>query len=180
MRALLLTLLAVSGLAFASSATSLPHGDNRFVLGMTRDALDKRIADRHVETISEFNHILATTSDDPALEYERYRFVPSPHLDQPDVLAEATFGWRVPYDRATFDEAADQLRRLLGDPSDEVHTDDLDRLVWTDALVTVQLAARWTPAQDANADRMLLTWTDLRLRQSADASRGRPHKKTSH
>jgi hypothetical protein len=176
MRALLLTLLAVSGLAFASSATSLPHGDDRFLLGMTRNALDKHLAERQVETISDFNHVLATTSDDPAIEYERYRFVPSPHLEQPDILAEATFGWRVPYDRATFDAAADLLRGRLGDPTDEVHSADLDRLIWTDGLVTVQLAARWTPVQDVNADRMLLTWTDLRLRQSSDAARKAPKK----
>src|SRR5207253_3009276 len=84
MRALLLTLLAVSGLSFASAATSLPHG--------------------------------------------------------------------------------------------EVHSADLDRLIWTDGMVTVQLAARWTPVQDVNADRMLLTWTDLRLRQSSDAARKAPKK----
>jgi hypothetical protein len=179
MRALLITLLAVSGLASTGAAAGLPRGDDRFALGMTRDALEKRMAERHVEAISEFNHILATTSDDPAVEYERYRFVPSPHMGQPDVLAEATFGWRVPYERAAFDEAADLLRSRLGDPSDERHSADQDRLAWTDGLVTVQLAARWTPVQDQNADRMLLTWTDLRLRQSADASR-RPPKKAAH
>lgn len=179
MRALLLTLIAVAGLASTGAAAGLPRGDDRFVLGMTRAALDKIVTERHVETISEFNHILATTSDDPAVEYERYRFVPSPHADQPDVLAEATFAWRVPYDRAAFEDAANLLRIKLGEPSDEQHSADQDRLSWTDGLVTVRLAARWTPVQDANADRMLLTWTDMRLRQSADASR-RPPKKAAH
>jgi hypothetical protein len=78
-----------------------------------------------------------------------------------------------------FDEAADLLKSRLGDPSDEQHSADQDRLSWTDGFVTVRLAARWTPVQDPNADRMLLTWTDLRLRQSSDASR-RPPKKAAH
>jgi hypothetical protein len=170
MRAPILTLLAVAAIATSSFAGKpLPRGDDRFQLGMTRPELDYRVMKRRLQPLSVGRNNLAVSSDDPAIEFERYVIVP---LKQKDVLAEVMFAYHVPHSRAGFDSVRDALIETLGAPAEHLRPGEnpagLDResVSWTDGRVLVRLTARWTEIPDPLSDRMTVTWSDIQLRQA--------------
>ena len=163
----LLLLSAVAIPAFA--AKSLPRGDDRFQLGMTRPQLDHQVAKRRLQILSVGRNNLAVSSDDDAVEFERYVIVP---LKQKDVLAEVLIAYRIPYARAAFDSVRDALVETLGAPTEHLAEGEnpagLDResVSWTDGNVLVRLSARWTEFPDPQSDRMTVSWSDIQLRQA--------------
>jgi len=170
MRAPLLTLLALAAIATSAvAAKGLPRGDDRFQLGMTRPELDHQVAKRRLQILSVGRNNLAVSSDDDAVEFERYVIVP---LKQKDVLAEVLLAYRVPYTRAAFDSVRDALVETLGTPTEHLAEGEnpagLDResVSWTDGNVLVRLSARWTEFPDPQSDRMTVSWSDIQLRQA--------------
>ena len=170
MRALVLTLLALAAIATSAvAAKGLPRGNDRFQLGMTRPELDHQVMKRRLQILSVGRNNLAVSSDDDAVEFERYVIVP---LKQKDVLAEVLFAYRVPHTRAGFDSVRDALIETLGAPTEHLAPGDnpagLDRetVSWTDGRVLVRLTARWTEIPDPQSDRMTVTWSDIQLRQA--------------
>jgi hypothetical protein len=175
-----MALLALAGCAAFAAAAELPRGDDRFRLGMTRDELQAKLQERGVEPISKARLVVATTSDDPAVEYERYLFVPA--TGSADVLAEVTLAYRLPFNRTRFDAVMEDLLLELGEPNEHVAPGQgmdqaLETLTWTDGRVAVRLGARWTEQQDPRSDRMIVTWTDLRMRQAIAAALRPPRPK---
>jgi len=181
MRWHLLALLALSGLAFAYPATSLPRGTDRFQLGWARFQVDSALAARGIERSSAGADFIVTPGESPDVEFVQYSFVPSP--GGIGFLWKVTTGYRVPYDHDSFEGVRGQLVSDLGPPSEEHRADvaagDLaDRLLWADARTSVQLGARWSPVQDPRADRMLITWIDRQLQKRVEVQlRKRTEKK---
>lgn len=166
-------LLLFSGLVFLTSAGPMPRGTDEFTLGMPRSEFEALLAKRGLERISESNNVLATGSDRKGAEFERYSFVRSPS-DSVMVLYQAVTAYRFPPEKAEFDRVAAELERLLGahaatrgDFDDDDRPVGLHEKTWTGGDFTVRLGARWSDEPDVNTDRMLLTWTDLRLAQVA-------------
>ena len=174
MRAPILTLLALAAIATSAVAgKSLPRGDEHFQLGMTRPELDLQVMKRRLQTLSVGRNNLAVSSDDDAVEFERYVIVP---LKQKDVLAEVLVAYRLPYTRATFDSVRTALVKTLGPPTEHLAPGEnpagLDRetVSWTDGSVLVRLTARWTEFPDPQSDRLTVTWSDIQLRQAVLAN----------
>lgn len=170
MRVSLWTLLILSAVALpAFAGKPLPRGDDRFQLGMTRPELDFRVMKRRLQPLSVGRNNLAVSSDDDAVEFERYVIVP---LKQKDVLAEVMVAYRLPHTRAGFDSVRDALIETLGAPTEHLPPGEnpagLDRetVVWTDGRVLVRLTARWNEIPDPLTDRMTVTWSDIQLRQA--------------
>ena len=170
MRTPILTLLALAAIATSAFAGKpLPRGTDHFQLGMTRPELDFQVMKRRLQILSVGRNNLAVTSDDEAVEFERYVIVP---LKQKDVLAEVMFAYRLPHTRAGFDSVRDALVETLGSPAEHLTPGEnpagLDRetVSWTDGSVVVRLTARWTEIPDPQSDRMTVTWSDIRLRQA--------------
>lgn len=175
MRSLALALLLLSGLLFLPSAGPMPRGTDEFTLGMPRAEVEQLLARRGLERVSESNGVLATTTDRPGAEFERYAFVRSPR-DSVMVLWQAATGYRFPAGIEDFDRVTGEVERWLGPPAASRGEFDhagrpvgLHEKTWSGGDFTVQLAARWTAEPDARTDRMLLTWTDLRLQRIAKA-----------
>lgn len=179
MRTPILTLLALIAVAGPVAAKSLPRGDDRFQLGMTRPELDQRIAERRLQTLSVGRNNVAITSDDEAVEFERYTIIP---LKSKDVVAEVTFTYRMPYTRAAFDSVRQELIAALGFPTEHLVEGqdpsgmDRESVSWTDGNVLVRLMARWTVNPDPQTDRMTVTWSDIQLRQAMLAQQRRQPK----
>ena len=176
MRHVALLLLALSGLAFAPPASTLPTGDGRFRLGMTRVELDSVIARRGLRLLSAQANALACASDDPRVEYERYAFVTA--ADGARRLWKVTLGYRLPYTPEDLAAIEAGLVRLLGeprvrseDPADDQASVRTTALAWTDAVISVQLGGRWPEIQDPSSDRMLVTWVDRRLQRLTEVRR---------
>jgi hypothetical protein len=169
MRAPILTLLLLATIAAPAAARDFPRGDDRFKLGMTRPELDRRIAERGLQTLSVGRNNFAIASDDPAVEFERYVIVPRKARD---VLAEVTVAYRVPSTRADFDAVCDELTGALGEPAEHLTPGmdpagiDRESVSWSDGKVLVRLMTRWTEKPDPLSDRMTVIWTDLGLRQA--------------
>jgi len=179
MRTPLMALLALAGCAALAGAAELPRGNDRFRLGMTRAELQAKLQERRVEPLSNARLVVATTSADPDVEYERYVFVPAAGAE---VLAEVTLAYRLPFNRTRFDAVMEDLLLELGEPNEHVApgqgTDRaLETMIWTDGRVAVRLGARWTEQQDPRSDRMMVTWTDLRMRQAVAAALRPPRPK---
>ena len=83
MRPLGLAVLALSALLSLPSAGPMPRGTDEFTLGMPRTELEVVLAKRGVERLSESNGVLATSTDRPGAEFERYAFVRSPRDSEP-------------------------------------------------------------------------------------------------
>jgi len=149
---------------------------------MTRPELDRRIAERGLQTLSVGRNNFATASDDPAVEFERYVIVP---LKAKDVLAEVTVAYRVPSTRADFDAVCEELTGTLGEPVEHLTPgsdpagSDRESVSWSDGKVSVRLMARWTENPDPQSDRMTVIWTDLGLRQAMLAIEHSPKKPKS-
>ena len=175
MRSLALALLLLSGLFFLPSAGPMPRGTEEFTLGMPRVELEALLAKRGIDRISESNGVLATETDRAGAEFERYAFVRSPR-DNVMVLWQAVTGYDFPTDLAEFDRVATGVERWLG-PATETRGEfdrngdpvGLHEKLWAGGDFTVQLGARWSEQPDPRTDRMLLTWTDLRLSRIAKA-----------
>ena len=170
MRVSISTLLFLAAIALpALAGKGLPRGDDRFQLGMTRPELDHLVMKRRLQTLSIGRNNLAVSSDDPAVEFERYVIVP---LKQKDVVAEVLVAYRLPHTRAGFDSVRDALVETLGAPTEHLSEGEnpagLDRetVNWTDGRVLVRLTARWTEIPDPLSDRMTVTWSDIQLRQA--------------
>ena len=176
MRRFALLLLLLSGLAFAPSASGLTDGNGNFRLGLVRAKVDSAIAARRLHVISDRAGFLATTSDDPLVDFEQYVFYTTPA--GPSLLWRVTLGYRLDATRENFAEVEADLRQALGDPTDEPPLADTPegraserRMSWSDASVMVQLGARWRKDGDPESDRMRVTWTDRRLQRLVDARR---------
>ena len=176
MRWFALALLALSGLAFAPSASSLPDGDGNFHLGASRAQVDSLISLRGLRVISDQSGFLATTSDDPRVDFEQYVFFSSPA--GPSLLWRVTIVYRPDATREEFDAVESELEHALGDPAIEPPLAGTPegraaerRVSWGDASVKVQLGARWSPEGDIESNRMRVTWIDSRLQRLIDARR---------
>ena len=170
--------LAGVGLEPAIPSRPLPRGDRMFTLGMTRAAFETLATERGIEILSDQAGFLATTSDRDQVEFERYAFLGQGGAKP--VLWRATIAYRVPYARPDFALIEAELRALLGDPTEvsEANDHELGRVPsravsWTDGITAVQLAGRWPEVQDPRADRMLVTWTDRKMKRAVDAVRKR-------
>ncbi len=152
-------------------AGDLPRGTPVFTLGMSREELDSRILQRGLQRISEAHGVVSFSTDVPDGEFERYAFMRAP-VDSQIVLWQATIAYKFPVDSTVFRRVAEQLESVLGPPrivrggrEPGGRLIGLHERAWTDDRVTVRLAVRWSPESDLNTDRMLLTWTDLRLQR---------------
>jgi hypothetical protein len=121
--------------------------------------------------VSDRAGFLAATSSDTLVEFEQYVFVPM--AGGRELLWKATFAYRMPSTVAQFESVATRMRARLGEPTELVDPGpdpDQDgrthRVAWLDSKVSVQLAARWPEHPDPVADRMLVTWIDMRLHKS--------------
>ncbi len=170
--------LAGVGLEPAIPSAPLPQGDGRFSLGMSRGAFDSLTSQRGVKILSEQSGYVATTSDRELVEFERYAFFHDGTLRP--LLWRVTIAYTLPYTRADFGRIEAELRELLGDPKQVTDVDHQDTgtvpsraISWSDGFTVVQLAGRWPEIPDPRADRMLVTWTDSRIKRSVDARRKR-------
>jgi len=130
---------------------------------------DVRVEDEQRFTLGD------VVSEDLVAEFERYAFVRSPK-DSVQVLFQAVTGYRFPADLAEFDRVAAELEQQLGPPASTRGEFDRDgaplglhERLWTGGDFTVHLGARWTEEPDVRTDRMLVTWTDLRLARISKA-----------
>jgi len=172
-----LLMLALAGLAFASTGRPLPHGNDHFRLAMSWAEVDSIIGARGLEVTSSSHEHLTCVPDDPAVEYEQYAFLASPQ--GPSYLWRVTIAYRVPYRRADYDALRDALAQDLGDPAEEVAPTDssaVHKVTWVDPGVAIQLAGRWPEHPDERVDRMMVTWTDRRLQRLVEARRAKDKK----
>jgi hypothetical protein len=176
---LLLSLVLSTG---APSLTSLPRGNDRFRLGMSRAQVDSAVATRRLDVITDDTAYLVCGSDDPAIEYEQYSFFVAPHAEP--ALWKVTLGYRLESSRTDLDSVRVRLAAKLGAPSsdsdDDVPPTDAygerpmpaeRQVMWVDASTSVRLGGRWNAAPDRNADRMLVTWTDRHIQRLIEARR---------
>jgi hypothetical protein len=182
MRCLLVSALALAltpGFLCASPA-ELPRGDSHFHLGMSRAQVDSAVAARQLRVISNGTAFLVCAGGDTAVEYEQYSFFREPH--GLDILWKVTIGYRLSASIADYASVRGEMRRVLGEPStdtwdgEEAEADHrppatMQLAVWADNSVAVRLGARWIGSPDANADRMMVTWTDRRLQRLVEARR---------
>lgn len=179
-------LFAIGLMSVAAPAlATLPRGNHNFRLGMDRAQVDSALTARKVPIISNGTAFLVCGSEDPLVEYEQYSFFRVPH--GADILWRVTIGYRLNASPADYAAAREDLLRTLGEPTtdtwkagDEVPPLEQQkvmmsqRVIWADAAVVVQLGGRWSDAQDASADRIIVGWTDRRLQRLVEARRKKP------
>jgi len=167
--------LALGISALAAASTSLPRGNDEFVLGAPRTEVAENVQSRGLEVLSSSPSHIACVGQSRGVEYEQYDFAPM--VGGEGRLWRVTIAYRVPYTRADFDSLRNQLvEDLKSDPGqiDEPQANDPDgvhKITWVDAATSVQLAARWPERPDPRADRMLLVWTDRKLQKLVEAQR---------
>jgi hypothetical protein len=159
----------LTGIA-ATADAALPRGTDLFSLGMTRVQVDSALTARSVEVVTDRVGLLACTSDQPGVRFERYEFFQN-GAGAPNLLWRVTLLYDERVTRDVFEGAVQNLTRLLGTPAGsgveldpERPDQNMRQLTWVDEAVTVQVGARFPEGPVTSADRMTQTWTDRRLR----------------
>jgi len=176
---LLVLLIAAAMPAAAATPPKLPRGDDVFRLGMSRDELKLALLGAGMRLTQDEPDFVQCEGRDPRVEYEQYSFYALAH--GAGVLWRVTFAYKHDLPASEFAEVDSLLRPELGGPTDSLEvasTDHYDsvperRLRWIDDRTMVMLAARW-PKSPQPADRMIVEWSDLKLRRSIGAAANRP------
>jgi len=167
--------------SFAAAARAeIPRGTEEFTLGVTREQIDSTLSRRGVEVLSRGYDFLTCRGPTADIAFESYDFLVGPHGTSQ--LWRVTIAYETPYAAKQLEGKETELRRDLGEPSQETTAperrfdDNPQRVViWVDPLTQVQLGGHVRGADD-EADRMLVTWTDLKIWKQVQAKRRKERK----
>jgi hypothetical protein len=176
----LLALCACLASFTTTARAEIPRGTDEFTLGVTREQIDSTLSRRGVEVLSRGYDFLTCRGPTADIAFESYYFLVGPHGSSQ--LWRVTIAYETPYAAQQLDGKETELRRDLGEPSQETTAperrfdDNPQRVViWVDPLTQVQLGGRVRGADD-EADRMLVTWTDRKILKQVEAKRRKERK----
>jgi hypothetical protein len=165
----------LAGVSAAAEPEGIPRGNADFTLGVTREEIDTTLTKRGVEVLSRGYAFVTCRGETPDVAYESYDFFVGPHGGTQ--LWRVTIAYQAPYEAQQLEGREAQLRRQLGEPSQESveperRFDDNPRRVvlWVDSRTQVQLGGRVHGAE-SESDRMLVTWTDRKILKQVEAKR---------